>query len=91
MKLQTIKDIEQLKELAGDADSRPDFYIALNAGALSGKQIIWDEGTFYIENEIDGSEQVLSEEEVFDSRLTLIGEALKKGALKYHRFEENPE
>ncbi len=88
MTLQTVKDIKHLKALAGNAN-RPDFYILLNGGCLSGKQINWDGKTFHIENEIDGSEQILSEKELFDPGLTLIGKAIRKGLLKYHRCEED--
>ena len=76
-----IKSIKQLKKVCA-AEKGADFFILLNYNLRSSKCISWfeDTKTFFILNEIDGSEQELSEEQLMDKEYTNIGEAIKKGA-----------
>lgn len=58
-----------------------DFFIALNFGMRSSKTVNIDEdGTFYIINEIDDTEDVMTEEDLMDERITNVGKAIKLGA-----------
>jgi len=70
-----IKSIEQLKKESKDG---ADFHIVLNHGLRSSKNVQFDEGKFYVYNEIDGTSQVLKEEELFTK--SNIGKAISKGA-----------
>ena len=58
-------------------------FIRLNGGIRSSKHIEWlpDDKKFEILNEVDGSWQSLTTEELFDDTITHIGVAMKKGAL----------
>lgn len=76
--------INSVNELRNEiAKGHNNYFIALNFGARSSKFITTDdyERNFEIINEIDGSEQTLTEEELFDEKKTLIGKAIKYGAL----------
>lgn len=70
-----VRSINHLKSLV--LMGKREFCITLNGGLLSRKIIDFDEGLFFIENLIDGSEEVLQESEL---ELTNIPEAIKKGA-----------
>lgn len=74
-----ITSLEQLKKLA--ADGPLDCFIVLGGGMLrSSKSVLYGEGVFSIVNEIDGTEQTLTEKEVMDEDFTNIGAAMLKGA-----------
>ena len=74
-----IQSVEQLKE---EACETSDFFIALNGGIRSSKSILFDEGIFYIHNDIDESEEELTEEQLFS--VSNIGTAInKKAFFKY--------
>lgn len=78
--------IDQLKKLAVDG---ADFYIALNGGLRSSKNITYvqENNTFEIINEIDFSFDTLTEEQLFDRNFTNIGYALENNALFTHNYE----
>ena len=73
-----IKSVEELKKESAEG---ADFFILLNDGLRSSKHICYedDEKKFYVLNEIDGSEQRLTERGLFTK--SNIGEAIGKGAL----------
>lgn len=72
-----INSIEKLDEIL--LEEPQDFFIALNSGAKSSKSIFKTSDGFYnILNEIDDSEQQLTKEELFNSDLTHVGEAINK-------------
>ena len=75
-----INNIETLKEISKDG---VDCFILLNAGIRSSKHILYDDDDkiFYILNEIDDSEQELTEQQLMDLEYTNIGVAILKGAL----------
>lgn len=81
-----IKDMDALVNLLGEYGCRGDFFIQLNGGARSSKHIRYDHWreTFHVTNEIDGSKQVLTADELMDSKITNIGAAIRAGAF-YHR------
>lgn len=59
-----------------------EFFIRLNGGLRSSKHIEADsDGKFYVFNDIDGTEDVLTETELMDQRITNVGYAITKGAL----------
>lgn len=73
-----ISSVQQLKKLA--KENALDCFIALCGGALrSSKNVYWASGDKYFSviNEIDDSEQILSEQELFTQ--SNIGEAIKNG------------
>jgi len=78
--MKKITTIKELKELAVDG---LDCCIMLNGGLRSSKHIRFhqEDNTFYVMNEIDGSEQELTEAQLLDKGYTNIGEAMEKGAL----------
>ena len=76
--MKLIKSITELKELCTELET-VDCFIMLNGGARSSKDISYSEGTFYVYNNIDDTEQHLTEKELYtDSN---IGEAIDKKAL----------
>jgi hypothetical protein len=80
---QRITSLRQLKRKASKPGGE-DFFILLGNGLLrSSKWIRWDndERKFLVMNEIDGSQQELTEEQIMNKKHTLIGEAIKNGAL----------
>ena len=83
MKATQVKSLQHLKEILSDRDGDTrEFFILLNGGLRSSKLMSWDgENTFYIVNEIDDTEQELSEAQLMDRTYTNIGYALEKGAL----------
>lgn len=74
-----INNIDKLKE---SKNKSTEFFIQLNGRVRSSKIISWDENEkkFYITNQIDDTEQVLTEEELFDTGYSLIGKAISDGA-----------
>jgi hypothetical protein len=80
-----IENLGQLRELAG-RDGGLDCFILLNGGLRSSKHIRTVDGctkgkVFYVFNLIDDSECYLTAEEIVDPGMTMIGEAMSKGAL----------
>jgi hypothetical protein len=82
-----IRTMEQLKEKA-KGDDGIDCFIGLNGGVRSSKRIHYfpQDNTFWVLNEIDDSEQDLTEEQLMDSSYTMIGEALLGGALYEYKY-----
>lgn len=75
-----VQSLSHLKELI--KNNKNDFFIQLNFGLRSSKFIdLNEDGRFYVMNEIDGSEQRLTESEIMDEGYTNIGKALNLGAL----------
>ena len=66
-----------------------DFFIQLNFGARSSKMMDYSTKTkkFYILNEIDGTEQVLCEKNLFNRKYTNIGYAIENGAFYSYEYE----
>ena len=81
-----VNSLSQLKKLA---ENGADFYIALNGGLRSSKNITYVPGnnTFEIINEIDFSFEILTEEELFDRSYTNVGYALENNALFAYEYE----
>ena len=75
-----VKSVNQLKTILADGETK-DFFIMLNFGLRSSKAISFDgDNTFYVLNEIDGTEQELTEQELMSSDITNIGKAINNGA-----------
>lgn len=75
-----VETTEQLKQMTQDGIH--DFFIQLNHGARSSKSVDYDPsaGRFVIENEMDGTRQRLTEQNLFNERYTNIGKAIRAGA-----------
>lgn len=75
-----VKTTEELKKMIEEGVH--DFFIQLNYGARSSKYMDYSPKTkqYYVENEIDGSEQQLTEEQLMDEQYTNIGKAITAGA-----------
>lgn len=71
---------EQLDSLIKESsDSIIDCFVMLNGGLRSSKDIsITDDGSYYVYNEIDDTEETIGHEDFLDS---FLGEAMSKGAL----------
>jgi len=80
MAIAMIESLESLKRL-GSRPEGVECFIMLNSGLRSSKFINMVGNSFYVFNDIDDSEQYLSEEEIMNEQFNLIGEAIKKGAL----------
>ena len=75
-----VLDVKHLRSLIEGGNN--DFFIRLCGGFRSSKRICLDENeNFEVINEIDGSEDVFTESELFDRAKTNIGFALNHGAL----------
>lgn len=75
-----VKSINQLKDILVDGEAK-DFFILLNYGLRSSKVMSYDgNNTFYVLNEIDDTEQELTEQELMNNDLTNIGKAINNGA-----------
>ena len=76
-----VKSLSDLKQRIYDGTR--DFYIQLNFGLRSSKymDMTVDGKKFYVTNEIDGTEQELTEQQLMDRTYTNIGYALQHGAL----------
>jgi len=75
-----IESVEKLKEAC--MNQCVDFFIQLNFGIRSSKCISYDSihDLFWVLNEVDGSEQSLTPEQIMDEDYTNIGKAIKYGA-----------
>lgn len=75
-----IKDLNALNQIL--TEDPQDFFINLNGNIRSSKSISKSpEGLYNIINEIDWSEDTLTQEELFDENITFIGKALNLGQL----------
>ena len=76
-----VLSVAHLREMVQNGNH--DFFIVIAGGlAKSSKEIDVDEdGKFYVFNDIDGTDDVLTEEELMDQRITNVGYAITKGAL----------
>jgi len=74
-----ITNLDTLKNYAS-RDGGFDFYMTLMGGTKSCKHISYDkdEGIFYVLNEIDSSEEKLTEEQIMDDAYTNIGKGIRK-------------
>ena len=72
-----ITSIEQLKT---ESEQGAEFFILLNHGLRSRKDIVWDAQArkFHIFNHIDQTVKHLTERQLMDERLTNIGFAMKR-------------
>ena len=73
-----IRSIKQLRNAINKGQK--EFFITLNYGLKSSKYIDTTGKKFYVLNEIDGSEQKLTEKQLMDEGYTNIGKAMKKKA-----------
>ena len=75
-----VNSLDELKQMC-DGVSK-DFFIQLNFGIRSSKNISYnkDTETFEILNEIDGTEQELNSQTIMDEEYTNIGKAITLGA-----------
>ena len=71
-----INSIEELIDALNKGQH--DFFIS-NGILKSSKYIEYDDDNFYIVNEIDGTEQTLTTEELFNDDYTNIGVSIKNG------------
>lgn len=81
-----IYSIEKLNEVLADGE-RHDFFVALNGGLRSSKNIALADGNYCINNEIDDSHQDLSAGELMDSTKTIIGQAIAGGAFYQYSYD----
>ena len=79
-----VRSIAHLKKLC---KNHHDFFIALNHGIKSSKDIEYDSkiNCFYILNLIDGGYQQLTDRDLMNKDVTNIGTAIKKGAFYVQR------
>lgn len=80
MAYKKVESIAELKEIC--RDERKEFFISLAGGmARSSKTITYDseERMFEILNEIDDTDQLLTEDELLDEAETNIGQAILAG------------
>lgn len=77
-----VKSITHLRELISNGMNR--YFIRLNFGVKSSKWIEMTGNNFYVFHEIDGSDEVLTEQELADEN---IGRAIENGAFyaEYYR------
>lgn len=74
-----VESVAHLREMV--QAGHHDYFIALNFGLRSSKYInLLQDGRFSIVNEADDTEDVLTEEDIMDKRMTNVGEAITKGA-----------
>lgn len=74
-----VKDLAHLRELIGKGVNR--YFIVLRFGLKSSKWIEMDGDNFCVFNEIDGSDDIFTAEEIMNDRYTNIGRAMTCGAL----------
>jgi len=80
MKKNTVNKVTSIAELIklSQSDDGCECYIRLNYGCKSSKIIRWQNNRFHIIHEVDDSESFETPDQL---KATLIGEAIKKGAL----------
>ena len=77
-----------MEQLKTESEQGAEFFILLNHGLRSSKDIVWDaeKTRFHIFNHIDQTVQHLTERQLMDESFTNIGYAMTKGALFKHDF-----
>ena len=80
--------ITSMKQLKAEAEQGAEFFILLNHGLRSSKDIVWDAkaNRFHVFNHIDQTVQHLTERQLMDESLTHIGYAMRRGVLFKHDF-----
>jgi hypothetical protein len=80
--------ITVMEQLKAEAEQGAEFFILLNRGFRSSKDIVWDAeaNKFHIFNQIDKTVQHLNERQLMDRDFTNIGFAMKRGALLKHDY-----
>lgn len=74
--------IESLEHFNSTLTEEPqDYFIMINSFIKSSKSIFKDGIKYNILNEVDGSEDLLTEEELFDTDITHVGSCLTSGNL----------
>ena len=74
-----MKQINSIEELIEELNTGShDFFIG-NGLLRSSKYIEYDDDTFYIVNEIDGTEQTFTAKQLFDEDYTNIGISINNG------------
>ena len=75
-----VNSLDELKQMCNGVTK--EFFIQLNFGIRSSKNISYNKGTdtFYILNEIDGTEQELNSQTIMDEEYTNIGKAITLGS-----------
>ena len=81
-KITSLSKLAHLADITKN-DNGVEVKMLLNGGIYSHKQIWYDpdQEIFEIYNSIDDSEIEVSFSEIMDTSITLVGEAIKKGAL----------
>jgi hypothetical protein len=82
-----IKDLADLKAKAKGREQL-DCFISFGMMRSSKTFLNIEEETVTVVNEIDGTEQELKWEELFDAEQTNIGEAITKGAFYIYEYEK---
>lgn len=80
------KQISSIDELKFYIHDWYEDYFILIGGCRSSKNIQIEDNKFLIINEIDDTEQTLSEEDLFNIDLTLIGKAMNEGCLFQYNY-----
>lgn len=74
-----IKDLKHLRDMLRKGEH--DYFIALAGGLCRSSKSIYSAGRkFSVLNEIDGTEETLTDKEIMDEKITNIGTALRRGA-----------
>ena len=75
-----VNSLDELKQMCNGVTKN--FFIQFNFGVRSSKNISYnkDTDTFYIINNIDGTEQELNSQTIMDEEHTNIGKAITLGA-----------
>jgi hypothetical protein len=76
--LKRVESVGQLKKLV--KAGKHGYFINLNFGCVSSKEIYFEKNKFLIENMIDGSGQKLTSKQIMSRKYTNIGEAIQKKA-----------
>ena len=80
-----VKDIQEIKDLSQISQ---DFFISLNGGMRSTKNIYWNGKKFEVFNFIDNSEEKLTEKQIMNDKITNIGKSLKVGGLYWWIYKD---
>jgi len=78
-----VKSVAHMQQLIKKAGGMGDFFIAMGI-SRSSKDISWNGKTFWVLNNIDGTDQHLTPKQIMNKRYTNIGDAITQGAF-YHR------
>jgi hypothetical protein len=72
-----VNNLDHLRELI--QQGQHSFFIGLTSGIRSSKYIELADDQFVVFNDIDGSEDTFTDEEIMDERYTNIGKAISLG------------